>query len=225
MSYLLLLETSTASCSVAIAKNNNVIVFREIKSGYSHAENLLEFVRICLQDVNLDVSRLDAVAVSKGPGSYTGLRIGVSAAKGICFGHSIPLIGIETLKSMSAGILQTIENNKTLLCPLIDARRMEVYTSLFDKNLNTLQPAEALIINENTFLDLLSKHTVCFFGDGAAKIKHLYTRQSNAIFIDDFNNSAKHMTELAFQQFNNRQFENLAYFEPYYLKDFVGVKK
>ncbi len=166
---------------------------------------------------------IDAVAISKGPGSYTGLRIGASTAKGICYALDARLIAINTLKSMAHGMAKYYEKN-TILCPMIDARRMEVYCLVTDTDLNTLEPTQAKIIDENSFSPLLEKHKMVFFGNGAMKCKPLLGHYRNAIFIEGEYPSAEHSGTLAWNKWKKKQFEDVAYFEPFYLKDFVAKK-
>jgi len=178
-------------------------------------------------------SALDAVAVSMGPGSYTGLRIGVSTAKGICYAIDKPLIAISTLQSMAAGAKTEMESRLSgtpsqpiLLCPMIDARRMEVYNGLYDTDLRPAREIRAEIITESSFAAELEQHQVWFFGDGAGKCKTVLGKHPNARFIDDFHLSASYMVSLAEEKFHRKEFENVVYFEPYYLKDFIpGIPK
>jgi len=193
---------------------------------YTHSEKLVVYIDEAIKLAGLKPSDLDAICVSKGPGSYTGLRIGVSAAKGLCYGLGIPLLSVGSLEAM-ANLAKTNFKNELagvfFLCPMIDARRMEVYTQLFDGDLNVLQPVSAEIINEQSFSSELAKRKVAFFGDGAAKCKETI-QHPNAVFLDDFKTSATGMIELAENKFANQRFEDVAYFEPYYLKDFVAGK-
>ena len=163
--------------------------------------------------------------MSSGPGSYTGLRIGVSTAKGLCYALDKPLIAVETLEAMAGGLsLQGIYTD-ALLCPMIDARRMEVYTALFDTSGNTIKPTAAEIIDENSFAVELTQNKIVFFGDGAAKCRTVLSGSRNAIIVEDFYNSAAHLTQKAYQKYQAGQFENVAYFEPFYLKDFLVTTK
>lgn len=179
-----------------------------------------------IKHAGLKPTDLDAVCVSKGPGSYTGLRIGVSAAKGLCYGLGIPLLSVGSLESMSNWAQANFKNelaDVSFFCPMIDARRMEVYAQLFDASLSELQPVSAEIIDENSFGSELEEGKVAFFGDGAAKCKDVINHP-NAIFLEEFNPSAQGMISLAEAKFAAKQFEDVAYFEPYYLKDFVAGK-
>jgi tRNA threonylcarbamoyladenosine biosynthesis protein TsaB len=229
MSLLLLIETATTSCSVALAQDDQIIALREIDQRNIHAEVITVFTEELFKQTGKAYTDLDAVAVSCGPGSYTGLRIGISTAKGLCFSLDKPLIAIETLSAMAHGFIErgavTIQPG-TLLCPMIDARRMEVYTAIFDSMGNELKSTSADIIDENSFNDRLTQHQMLFFGDGAEKCKAALKHNPNALFADSFVNSAQDILTPAIQKLNNKDFVDVAYFEPYYLKDFItGVKK
>ncbi|WP_293308934.1 tRNA (adenosine(37)-N6)-threonylcarbamoyltransferase complex dimerization subunit type 1 TsaB [Pedobacter sp. UBA5917] len=220
MARILQIETATAICSVALSVNGETISFKEEQGQNLHAANLTLFIDEVVKNAGLSYQELDAIAVSKGPGSYTGLRIGVSTAKGLCYALDKPLIAIETLEMMAAGFLSENAAYSGLICPMIDARRMEVYTSVFDAQLNILLPTEAKIIDETSFADLLSQQTITFLGDGAAKCADVLTQQ-HARFDNANFNSAPYMSKLANLAFTNANFEDVAYFEPFYLKDFV----
>ena len=220
--YILNIETSTKACSVALHKNGELIFCREdVTANFSHSEKLLKFISELFSDEKLSLSDLDAIAVSMGPGSYTGLRIGVSTAKGLCYGLDIPLISISTLKAMSFGM--ALEIKADLYCPMIDARRMEVYSAFFDINNTEVRKIQADIINENSYKKELEKKVV-FFGDGSEKLIEKI-KNKNAIFVSDIHPSAKNMGLLSYQKFTKSLFEDLAYFEPFYLKDFVAGRK
>ena len=220
--YILNIETSTKACSVALHKNGELIVSREdVTTNFSHSEKLLKFISKLFSDSRLSLSDLDAIAVSMGPGSYTGLRIGVSTAKGLCYGLDIPLISISTLKAMSFGM--ALEIKADLYCPMIDARRMEVYSAFFDINNTEVRKIQADIIDENSYKKELEKKVV-FFGDGSEKLIEKI-KDKNAIFVSDIHPSAKNMGLLSYQKFTKSLFEDLAYFEPFYLKDFVAGRK
>ncbi|WP_289023558.1 tRNA (adenosine(37)-N6)-threonylcarbamoyltransferase complex dimerization subunit type 1 TsaB [uncultured Salegentibacter sp.] len=218
MALILCLETATTNCSVALSKSGQLLALKEDKSNnYSHAEKLHVFIDEILNENNLGVQNLDAVAVSKGPGSYTGLRIGVSAAKGLCFSLGIPLIAIPTLNSLAA----QVELEKGFIVPMLDARRMEVYASVFDENLDELRETKAEVLDENSFSHFLEKNTTIFVGNGVEKFKAICTH-SNARFILDKLPSAKEMCSLAEAKYKISDTEDVAYFEPYYLKDFIA---
>jgi tRNA threonylcarbamoyladenosine biosynthesis protein TsaB len=229
MSLLLLIETATTSCSVALAQDDAIIALREIDQRNIHAEVITVYIDEVFKETGKLIANIDAVAVSSGPGSYTGLRIGVSTAKGLCFSLDKPLITIETLSSMAHGLIARggVETTPdTLLCPMIDARRMEVYTALFDSTGKEIKATAAEIIDENSFADVLAKNKVIFFGDGAEKCRTTLNYQPNAIFVDGFANSARDLLVPAIQKLNHQAFADVAYFEPFYLKDFIaGIKK
>ncbi|OFX16424.1 MAG: tRNA (adenosine(37)-N6)-threonylcarbamoyltransferase complex dimerization subunit type 1 TsaB [Bacteroidetes bacterium GWA2_31_9] len=231
MSLILCIETATSVCSVSLSKGGEVIALREINEEKAHASQITVFVSEVLEKSGFSIKNLDAVAVSKGPGSYTGLRIGVSASKGICYGLEIPLISVDTLYSMALGFLefhndfiQNLYSENILLCPMIDAMRMEVYNQLVDLKQQTIRKTQAEIIDENSFSEYFKTHKVIFFGSGADKCKDIITNK-NAYFFPSFLNSAKFLSKFAFQKFQSQQFENTAYFEPFYLKDFVAKVK
>lgn len=222
MSCILNIETATEVCSVTIIKNGNLIFDREETKGPSHAVLLGQFVNEGIEVLREQGVMLDAVAVSCGPGSYTGLRIGVSEAKGLCYGFNIPLIAIGSLKIMANGIRKRELDESTLLCPMIDARRMEVYDMILNHNLQEVRPVTADIIDENSFADILVDHQIAFFGNGAAKCKEVL-HSDNAIFVDDVYPRAVDMLELAEEAYGNNDFVDVAYFEPFYLKEFLAT--
>ena len=224
MAKLLFLETATQVCSVALADGDQLLALKESESANSHSSLLTTFIQEVISEAGMKLNDLDAIVVSKGPGSYTGLRIGVSTAKGLCYSLEKPLIAINTLQSLAIGMRDIIkpEAENVLFCPMIDARRMEVYTAFYDANNKVIQATSAQIIDENSFVDLLKTHQIYFGGDGAEKCKDALAQNTNAIFIDDFRISAKDMIEIASAKFEQKQFEDVAYFEPYYLKDFIA---
>jgi tRNA threonylcarbamoyladenosine biosynthesis protein TsaB len=216
LAYILNIETATKNCSVSLAKDGKTIALKELNDGgYSHAEKLHEFIKVVIAEANIAITDINAIAVSKGPGSYTGLRIGVSAAKGLCFALNIPLISINTLQSLA----QSVTFNDSYIIPLLDARRMEVYSAIF-KNNSTVRNVKAEIIDASSFNEYLDKNTIYFLGDGAEKCKTLITHK-NAIFIDGKFPSAKEMSVLSYEKYKKNDIEDVAYFEPFYLKDFV----
>lgn len=220
---ILCLETATSLCSVALCDSAGIISLRESDESKSHASQLTVFIEEIFNEQKIRASDLDAVAVSKGPGSYTGLRIGVSVAKGIAFGASIPLIGIETTYSMFWGIRDNYNkktDEKSIFCPMLDARRMEVYYALYDHSGKKIKDISAEIINGDSFSNILDNQTIIFFGDGALKCRDVI-RHKNAIFAVDFRISASFMQKPVIQDFKNNNFEDVAYFEPLYLKDFI----
>jgi tRNA threonylcarbamoyladenosine biosynthesis protein TsaB len=222
---ILQIETATTVCSVALANRGQVIAFKEIDQRNIHAEVITIFIDEILNGAGVKYNELDAVAVSSGPGSYTGLRIGVSTAKGLCYALDKPLIAVETLEAMAGGMIANGVDKHVLLCPMIDARRMEVYTALFDAVGNRVQATTAEIIDATSFSAQLAQNKILFFGDGAPKCREILGENPNAQFIDNFTNSAAHLTIKAYQKFLAGQFENVAYYEPYYLKDFLITKK
>lgn len=226
MALILNLETATTACSVSLGRNGELLALKELNGEYTHAENLTLFIDDVLKQAGLTLKEIDAVAVSKGPGSYTGLRIGASAAKGLCYSLDKPLIAVNTLQSMVNGMIHSsLAPSPSLLCPMIDARRMEVYCAVYDSGGKEICPTSAEIIDEHSFSGLLADHSIYFFGDGAAKCRNVFAQNKNAFFIEDIFPSAKDMIALSEEAFHKKQFEDLAYFEPFYLKDFVAGKK
>ncbi len=230
MALILNIETATRVCSVALSRDGSILTSKESNEQYSHSELITVFIQEVMKESEAKLEDINAVAISKGPGSYTGLRIGVSTAKGLCFALDKPLISIGTLQSMAYGMSKNPEIEKLekniLFCPMIDARRMEVYAALYDINNKEVREVGADIIDENSFSEYLKNSKVIFFGDGAGKCKEILSVNPNAIFNDDVLPSSLHMVSLAEQKFREKQFEDLAYFEPFYLKDFIaGVPK
>lgn len=224
MSCILHIETSTAVCSVSVSEDGLSIFSKEDHKGPSHAVSLGVFVDEALSFVDSHAMMLDAVAVSCGPGSYTGLRIGVSMAKGVCYGRNISLIGIPTLEILCVPVLLYHElPDDALLCPMIDARRMEVYAAIYDRALNIKREIAADIVDENSYMNFLDEHPVYFFGDGALKCRDKITHP-NAHFIEDIEPLAKMMFPLAEKASAKQDFKDVAYFEPFYLKEFVASK-
>lgn len=223
MSCILNIETSTAVCSVAVSEDGGIIFEKEDHSGPNHAERLGSFVDEALSFTDNHAIPLDAVAVSCGPGSYTGLRIGVSMAKGICYGRGIKLIGVPTLELLCVPVLlhEMVEEDDALLCPMLDARRMEVYAQVFDRALREVRPIHADVVDENTYKEFLGRHPVYFFGDGAMKCKEVISHP-NARFIEGIEPLAKNMLPLAEKRMAEQKFEDVAYFVPFYLKNFVA---
>ncbi len=217
MALILTIETSTKNCSVGIAKDGQTLAVKEMNNGnYSHAETLHVFIEEILKENNLTTASLDAIAVGKGPGSYTGLRIGVSAAKGLCYALNIPLISIDTLAILATSI--AIKDG--VIVPMLDARRLEVYAAIFSKEGTPIREVKAEIIDENSFAELLPNQPTYFLGDGAEKCKEII-KHNNAHFIDNKFPSATQMSALAEEKYECKDFEDTAYFEPFYLKDFI----
>jgi tRNA threonylcarbamoyladenosine biosynthesis protein TsaB len=224
---ILCLETATPVCSVALCDRSGVISTRESERDKSHAVQLTVFIEELFKEAEIRPEHLKAVAVSKGPGSYTGLRIGVSVAKGIAYGASIPLIGIETTRSMFYGIRDCAEekygtSDSSLFCPMIDARRMEVYYSIFDAKGNVIKEISAEIIDEKSFSDIPETVRMVFFGEGSKKLINTGGHK-NSVFDGSFKISAASMLKPAFKEYDEGQFEDVAYFEPFYLKDFIAT--
>ncbi|MBF6596979.1 MAG: tRNA (adenosine(37)-N6)-threonylcarbamoyltransferase complex dimerization subunit type 1 TsaB [Fermentimonas sp.] len=221
MAIILSIETATPICSCALLQNGEVIINRESREGQSHSTLLGVFVFDIMNHIRNSNLKLDAIAISSGPGSYTGLRIGVSEAKGLSYGLGVPMISIPTPNIM-ASIIKDKVDEETLLCPMIDARRMEVYATFFDKSLNVIRKTSADIVDSNSYMDLLESNKVVFFGNGSEKCKDVLTHP-NAIFIEDIHPLASAMGTLAEKAFSEKDFVDSAYFEPFYLKEFVAT--
>jgi tRNA threonylcarbamoyladenosine biosynthesis protein TsaB len=221
---IICLETATNLCSVALIDNAGLVSLRESNELKSHATLLTVFAEEILKDQGMKAGDLDAVAVSKGPGSYTGLRIGVSVAKGIAYGASIPLIGVETTLSMFWGMKQRMLISEAEIspyfCPMLDARRMEVYYAIYNSSGKKVKDIAADVVTEDLFSDIPESQKIIFFGDGAKKCKDVINHK-NAIFAEDFRISAAHMQNPVFQAISEKKYEDVAYFEPLYLKDFI----
>jgi tRNA threonylcarbamoyladenosine biosynthesis protein TsaB len=228
MSLILNIETSTDVCSVALFNKQQLVDSRENKEGKSHASLVTVFIEEIFQSNNLDITQLSAVSVSMGPGSYTGLRIGISVAKGLCYGSGIPLIAVPTLQIITRAYLETLKKQNTdispnsLLCPMIDARRQEVYCSLYDPNENIIEKTNARIIDEQSFSTYLNHTKIYFFGNGSDKCRQLINHP-NAFFVKGIYPSATVMAPISQLYFETGKFEDTAYFEPFYLKDFVAT--
>ena len=216
MEYILNIETATKNCSVALAKGGKTILCKEIaEEGYSHAERLHVFIEEIIKEAGISLNDLSAIAVSQGPGSYTGLRIGVSAAKGLCFALGIPLIAVDTLQALAS----QVKVADGVIIPMIDARRMEVYSAIFAPNLEKKREILAEIITEDSFSGI--EGTIYFVGDCAEKCKSVLTK-GNYVFLEDIKYpSAKEMSALSYEKFKINDTVDVAYFEPYYLKDFM----
>ncbi len=220
MAYILNIETSTTNCSVSLSFEGETLVLKEdYDNNYSHAERLHVYIDEVLKQAHIISSQLDAIAVSKGPGSYTGLRIGVSAAKGLCFALGKPLIAISTLEALA----HQVKTDEGIIIPMLDARRLEVYSAVFDSSYNRLRETQAQVLNEDSFKSYLKEGKVTFIGNGVAKTKELISHK-NAVFIEGKLPSANQMSLLSFNKYKKSDIEDVAYFEPYYLKDFVALK-
>ncbi|WP_395807125.1 tRNA (adenosine(37)-N6)-threonylcarbamoyltransferase complex dimerization subunit type 1 TsaB [Daejeonella sp.] len=217
---ILLLETATTTCSVALSQNGSILAIKEVNERNIHASHITLFIEEVLVAANKTYSELQAIAISKGPGSYTGLRIGVSTAKGLCYALDIPLIGIDTIEAMASGFSDSSKlSDSSLLIPMLDARRMEVYTGVYRKDLSIVESVRAKIVDKDSFNEY-NNQSLFLFGDGADKFRELFKDQPTINF-SDFVTSACHLNALALKKFHDSDFENLAYFEPFYLKDFL----
>jgi tRNA threonylcarbamoyladenosine biosynthesis protein TsaB len=227
MHHILHIETSESICSVAISKGQYLLAYKEVETGRSHASQLAVITDEIMSECKLTYQQLDAVAVSKGPGSYTGLRIGVSFAKGLCYALNIPIISVSTLEALFHGYINSHRYRSSFLselkniyfCPMLDARRMEVYSCLYQSDGALIRATEAEIINADSFSEILKVHPIIFIGSGAEKCKQVIEHE-NAYFETDFYPKAKSLIPLANKAYQNKEFENTAYFEPFYLKDF-----
>lgn len=220
MALILSIETTTTNCSVALSKYGETVVLKEdYDNNYSHAERLHVYIDTVLKQANMSQTDLDAIAVSKGPGSYTGLRIGVSSAKGLSYALGIPLIAIPTLEALA----HQVNAQEGVIVSMLDARRLEVYSAIFDTNHNQIRETQAQILEDNAFVGYLEKNKVYFIGNGVEKTKTIINHP-NAIFIEGKLPSANDMGVLAYNKYKINDFEDVAYFEPYYLKDFVALK-
>jgi tRNA threonylcarbamoyladenosine biosynthesis protein TsaB len=227
MSLLLSLETSTQSCSVALHKDGVLVTSKIMTVPRSAASQLAVMIEEVMKDSGVAMKELNGIVVTSGPGSYTGLRIGVATAKGVCYALNIPLLSVNTLELMAFQYLKTatpeIKKNNLLLCPMLDARRMEVYCAVFDMNLNSIEPIKAKIIDATSFNELLNNHQVIFFGEGADKCRGMINH-TNAQFIAQLIPQASFLGEIGYKKYNQGAFEELVSFEPFYLKDFL-IKK
>lgn len=224
MAFILNIETSGHACSVAISDDDKVILAKQTDEKNSHSIKLATLTYELFKTLNLKPKQLNAIAISRGPGSYTGLRIGTSFVKGLCYSLNIPLLAIDTLKLMCVNVLQNFSlNNESILCPMIDARRMEVYTALYDVSLNNISEIQPLVLNEQAF-DQYGNNELYFFGSGMNKWKELINgkKTSNFKFISDILPKAELMASLSYQIFKEKKYEDVAYFEPFYLKEFIA---
>ncbi|NQV52047.1 MAG: tRNA (adenosine(37)-N6)-threonylcarbamoyltransferase complex dimerization subunit type 1 TsaB [Flavobacteriales bacterium] len=225
MALILNIESSTTVCSVSLAQDGMVLLSREVDEGYSHAENLAVFVDEVLKEKGVSTAQLDAVSVSRGPGSFTGLRIGVSLAKGLCYGAGVPLLSIDTLQLMCMHPLvqkQIADDEKVMLCPMLDARRMEVYAAVYDPSLQIQREVAPVILEADSFQEELKEGGLVFFGNGSDKFRELVDHV-NAYFVSEVGPSALHMATLSEAAYQLDEFEDVAYFEPFYLKAFQGT--
>lgn len=221
---ILCIETATRSCSVALVHEGKTIALEENASDQSHAEKITLFIDSVMKKAGILYNDIDAVAVSMGPGSYTGLRIGVSTAKGLCYAIEKPLIAVDTLYGMACGLKETRDDNidkDIVLYPMIDARRMEVYAAFFDSELNRMSQTQAVVIDSKSFEKMTQEHRVCLFGDGADKFASMFAENPKIEVVQGFRLSASYMAVPAEESLNKKDFADVAYFEPFYLKDFV----
>lgn len=221
---ILSIDTSADVCSIALHDKGVLVFSNEIIVQKSASELITVFINRAVEDTGISLNSLDSIAVAKGPGSYTGLRIAVSAAKGLCLALEKPLISVNTLLSMANGVSKGQNNEMLFLCPMIDARRLEVYTAIYDTNLNEIEPAQALVLNPSSF-EKYNNHTLVLFGSGAAKCKDLLKNKTNIVYLDNIYPSAREVGEIAYKKYLNKEFESVAYFEPHYLKEFVSTSK
>lgn len=222
MATIVNIETATKVCSISLSVNGKCISIRESLIDNSHSGQITVFIDEVICEAGISINNIDAFSVSQGPGSYTGLRIGVSAAKGLCFALDKPLIAVDTLESMTVGFINKFKlPENTLYCPMIDAKRMEVYCALFGNDLQKVLPIAAKIIDKNSFSEILTKNCIAFFGDGSEKCKSTIISEQ-ALFFDNFNPSSKFMAGISEKKFHESHFEDLVTFEPYYLKDFIA---
>jgi tRNA threonylcarbamoyladenosine biosynthesis protein TsaB len=220
LAHILNIETATTNCSVSLSFDGDILAIREDNNNtYSHSERLHTYIDEVLKESNVSPSDLSAIAVSKGPGSYTGLRIGVSTAKGLCFALDKPLISIPTLESLA----YQVTTDKGIIIPMLDARRLEVYASIYDCEYKQIRETKAEILDLNSFLDYLRNNKVVFIGSGVSKTSELI-KHPNAVFIQNKLPSARDMGQLAYVKYKKNDIEDVAYFEPYYLKDFLFHK-
>jgi tRNA threonylcarbamoyladenosine biosynthesis protein TsaB len=219
MATILNIETATDICSVALESDGDILFDRISSGNATHAALIGPFIDEALKKAKSEGKTIEAVAVSSGPGSYTGLRIGASAAKGVCFGLNVPLIAIKTLEILTTSAIRLNNKKDCLYCPMIDARRMEVYAAVFDNCLNEIRTTQADVVTADTYASFLKDREVCFFGNGAAKCQETIDSE-NAVFLPDVQPLASEMVLLAEQAFNEKQFENVAYYDPFYLKEF-----
>jgi tRNA threonylcarbamoyladenosine biosynthesis protein TsaB len=221
MAIILNIETATTNCSVSIARDGRMIALKEVNNAsYSHSEDLHHFIKEALKEASISISDLDAIAVSKGPGSYTGLRIGVSAAKGLCFAQDIPLIGISTLESM----VSQLTLKEGIVIPVLDARRMEVYSAVFNADYKQIRETRVEEVQPNMYDEFIQQGRVYVIGNGAIKSREIL-KDPSFVFDESIVPSAKEMCSLSFKEFKSKNFVNTAYFEPDYLKDFVIHQK
>lgn len=220
MPLLLALETSSSVCSIALYKGEQLLGASELRIEKSHSSHITVMIEQLLENCGMKLQDLSAIAISGGPGSYTGLRIGSSTAKGLCYSLDIPLLEVSTLHALAAQVINVTPNpEQFLFCPMLDARRLEVYTCLLTNQLDEVEPIAPLILSEDTFKEKLATYKVIFFGSGAPKYKELLPENMNALFIQEVQPSAITIGKLALAKYEQKAFEDVAYYEPFYLKD------
>ena len=222
LAYLLAIETATEICSVALGKDGQCIALRENERGNSHAEKITAYIDQVLQQADIAIDAIDAVCISEGPGSYTGLRIGASSAKGLCYALNKPLIAVPTLQAMAYGARALFPQAKQF-CPMIDARRMEVYSALYDSQLAVLDGITNLIVDEQFYADFLTRDAIVFSGNAVSKVQPVLSGNPQAVFADT-KTSARYLLELGYEKYGKNDFVDTAYFEPFYLKEFQSKK-
>jgi tRNA threonylcarbamoyladenosine biosynthesis protein TsaB len=222
MAYIVAIETATEICSVALGRDGQCIALKENERENSHAEKIIVFIDEILRQADIPINAIDAVCISEGPGSYTGLRIGASSAKGLCYALNKPLIAVPTLQSMAWGAREQFPQAKQF-CPMIDARRMEVYSAMYNQNLEILDEITNVIVDNHFYADFLSKNSVVFSGNAVAKVQPILSENKHAIFATS-KTSARYLLELAFEKYKKNDFADTAYFEPFYLKEFQSKK-
>jgi len=222
MALILSIETSTPVCSLAIHDNGILLAKELIQKEQSHSSSLNLAIDHIVSICDLSFDNIEAIAISKGPGSYTGLRIGTSTAKGLCYALGIPLIAINTLEAMAYNVSR-FNTNQAMICPMLDARRMEVYAMLFDKNLVVVEETRPVILDYESYSQYIDAHEILFFGNGASKVTKVIN-SPNAKVIEGVIPDAQYVGELAYKKFDDKEFEDVAYFEPFYLKEFMATK-
>lgn len=220
MAFIIHIESSSTLCSVALSQDERLVALKELDAGYTHAENLHVFIKELLQEQSVSLPQLEAISVSSGPGSYTGLRIGFATAKGLAYALGIPLIVVDTLKVMTSLAIRQSPGSH-LFCPMLDARRMEVYTAVYTGSLEEYVAPMALVLNEESIARFeVAGKTICFFGDGMPKARPLLESLPSAVFLDGIRSGSEAMIALAWEKFRSKAFADTAYAEPFYLKDF-----
>jgi tRNA threonylcarbamoyladenosine biosynthesis protein TsaB len=222
MPIILSLDTSSTACSVALHVDGRLLAVSDIHKEHSHGGRLALLIKQVLENADVSFQQISCIGLSSGPGSYTGLRIGTSTAKGLCYALNVPLVAVDSLTVMAHHVVKE-KRDEIFYCPMLDARRMEVYCAVYNSSLTVLEPIQAKVIDENSFADVLEKGRIVFFGNGAGKCREAI-RHSNATFLENINPSAVELGELACEKFNSAKIEDLVHFEPLYLKEFL-IKK